>query len=93
MDTTKQAHKGLRHQGTNGLSICRPDSDRSGGIGEVAGGRGQGIELRVKVGAQQGALKIFEHRSHLNIASTLQVPKLVSFFSLFDRFMACFSRW
>ena len=51
--------------------------------GAWGGGRGrlgQGVELRASVGAHQGCLKIFEHRSHLNIASTLQVPKLVSFF-------------
>ena len=43
-------------------------------------GLGQGVELRARVGAHQADLKIFEHRSHLNIASMLQVPKLVSFF-------------
>ena len=43
-------------------------------------GLGQGVELRARVGAHQGDLKIFEHRSHLNIASRLQGPKLVSFF-------------
>ena len=81
MDTTKPGTQGFRAPRNQcGLSICRPDSDRSGGIGEVAGGMGQGVELRVRVGAHQGALKIFEHRSRLNIASKLQVPKLVSVF-------------
>ena len=31
-----------------------------------------------RIGAHQGGLKSFEHRSHLNIASTPGVPRLVS---------------
>lgn len=61
------------------------DSDRSGGVGRLQGVRGQGIELRVKVGAHQGALKIFEHRSHLNIASTLKFKVSKFFQPTFDR--------
>ena len=58
-----------------GLSICGPDT---GWAGEVRGSLGQGVELRARVGAHHGGLKIFEHRRRLNIASTLGVPRLVS---------------